>query len=120
MPQPTPRFNHEPFAMRRIAPDLHRSIKLRDAERDRYRFTAIGDFYWFIPEGKRKLIVALPWYIDRNPEAFVAGDWPIDHPNFNGAQWSWDGNEDVPTLMPSLHWEGLWHGWVREGYLVEA
>ena len=25
-----------------------------------------------------------------------------------------------PTLTPSLHWIGFWHGWVRGGKLIEA
>ena len=31
--------------------------------------------------------------------------------------WGWDGNEDKPTLMPSIHALGQWHGYLREGRL---
>ncbi len=31
--------------------------------------------------------------------------------------WGWDGNEDRPTLTPSVHWPGVWHGWCRAGRL---
>ena len=121
MPSRTPRFGHAPFPMHRIAPDLHQTLKHSEHERSLYRFTAIGDFYWFInPDGTRRLIVALPWHINRNPGAFVASDWTIDYPNFGGYKWSWDGNEDKPTLHPSLHWIGIWHGWCQEGLLKEA
>lgn len=32
--------------------------------------------------------------------------------------WIWDGNEDMPTLEPSVHHVGHWHGWLRNGEWV--
>jgi len=29
--------------------------------------------------------------------------------------WAWDGNRDAPTLNPSVHDVGHWHGWLRNG-----
>lgn len=29
--------------------------------------------------------------------------------------WEWDGNRDAPTLSPSVHHVGHWHGWLRNG-----
>lgn len=29
--------------------------------------------------------------------------------------WDWDGNMDAPTLSPSVHHVGHWHGWLRGG-----
>jgi hypothetical protein len=29
--------------------------------------------------------------------------------------WGWDGNEDKPTLNPSVHTHGHWHGFFRSG-----
>ena len=29
--------------------------------------------------------------------------------------WEWDGNMDTPTLSPSVHHVGHWHGWLRNG-----
>lgn len=29
--------------------------------------------------------------------------------------WIWDGNEKVPTLEPSVHHVGHWHGWLKNG-----
>jgi len=29
--------------------------------------------------------------------------------------WYWNGDRDKPTLSPSLHWPGHWHGWLRNG-----
>lgn len=29
--------------------------------------------------------------------------------------WEWDGNEDAPTLNPSIHHLQCWHGWLTAG-----
>jgi hypothetical protein len=29
--------------------------------------------------------------------------------------WEWDGNGEKPTLTPSVHLPGRWHGWFRNG-----
>jgi hypothetical protein len=29
--------------------------------------------------------------------------------------WEWDGNEEVPTLTPSIHHVGCWHGFLTNG-----
>ncbi|HWA07934.1 MAG TPA: DUF6527 family protein [Opitutaceae bacterium] len=31
--------------------------------------------------------------------------------------WGWDGNEEKPTLEPSIHTIGHWHGYLRNGRL---
>lgn len=31
--------------------------------------------------------------------------------------WGWDGNEDSPTLTPSIHAVGNWHGYLTAGIL---
>lgn len=31
--------------------------------------------------------------------------------------WAWDGNEERPTLTPSIHAPGEWHGFLRAGRL---
>lgn len=36
-------------------------------------------------------------------------------PNDVGASWSWDGNREKPTLTPSIHCIGVWHGFLRAG-----
>ena len=38
----------------------------------------------------------------------------LSHVN-GGNSWEWDGNEDRPTLSPSVHHIGRWHGYVRNG-----
>jgi len=34
--------------------------------------------------------------------------------------WGWDGNVDKPTLTPSIHSPGQWHGFLRDGRLVSC
>lgn len=31
--------------------------------------------------------------------------------------WGWDGNEESPTLTPSIHDVGNWHGYLKAGLL---
>ena len=33
-------------------------------------------------------------------------------------RWLWDGNADSPTLTPSLHLPGVWHGYLTNGQLI--
>lgn len=42
----------------------------------------------------------------------VSGD---AHPS-----WEWDGNHDKPTLTPSVHAPGRWHGWFTSGRMVSC
>lgn len=34
--------------------------------------------------------------------------------------WGWDGNEDLPTVQPSIHWVDHWHGFLTAGRLVSC
>lgn len=34
--------------------------------------------------------------------------------------WQWDGNVETPTLAPSVHHVGHWHGWLLQGMWVQA
>jgi hypothetical protein len=71
-----------------------------------------GDFSWGAEyEGKRCLYICLP------------GDARMDAIRVQrGAPggdrvWGWDGNEEKPTITPSIHSVGSWHGWLRAGRL---
>lgn len=35
-------------------------------------------------------------------------------------EWTWDGNIEKPTLKPSIHRVGHWHGWLRSGRFVSC
>ncbi len=51
-----------------------------------------------------------------------AGICAFDYERLNpvGARWGYDGNADAPTLTPSLHVIGKWHGWMRAGSLISC
>lgn len=99
----TPIHGHGPIKMRRVSED-------HNAEP--------GDFWWKVLEdGRRYLMVALP--IPNSVRAIVT-PFSIGFKNISGAAWRWDGNLERPTLEPSLHAVGHWHGWVRNGELIEA
>lgn len=130
----TPRHGHAPIQMRRLLPDITDALveetpweELPNGGRRKlFHHGEIqpGDFYWNLttrpylaeqhPE-QRELVIALP-----TASGVCFTGWPITHKNPNGAQWTWNEHEDSPTLSPSLHWINVWHGWVRDGMLVEA
>jgi hypothetical protein len=104
MSKATPRYGHEPIAMERY---------------DQQPFTKAGQFTWSMDEqGRRSLVVALP--LSKDLSRFCACEWTIDHKNHCDASWSWNKDKVKPTLKPSLHWVGAWHGWVTDGVLKEA
>lgn len=37
-----------------------------------------------------------------------------------GPSWEWNGSTDAPTLHPSVHHVGHWHGWLRDGCWVSC
>jgi len=40
--------------------------------------------------------------------------------NTERPSWIWDGNMDCPTLTPSVHHIGHWHGWLQNGVWVSC
>jgi len=109
----TPRVGHPPIDIR---------ILPKDGFWDRDDLAA-GDACWqFDDAGRRTLCLCLP-LPKRHPNlpwSWVYSQWTIEHRNSCNAQWSWDGNENAPTLTPSLHAVGVWHGFVTAGKLVEC
>lgn len=45
--------------------------------------------------------------------------WPLTVGNgfkpADGPSWQWNGSLDKPTLTPSVHQEGHWHGYLTDG-----
>jgi hypothetical protein len=37
-------------------------------------------------------------------------------PHSSPEPWGWDGNEDAPTITPSINLVGYWHGFFEKGY----
>ena len=101
----TPTHGHAPIPMRRQSKGCESLEKL-------------GDFYWDVRGERRTLVVLIPCLSGRS--GWINSRWTIDHKNHCDAQWSWDGNEDAPTLDPTLDAGGIWHGWCRKGQLEEA
>ena len=97
----------------------HPRIEMHNKGKPGY-FNARGDFCFEETEKGLVLWLAIPMKREGNPEAYVHSKWTIDHKNECGASWKWTGDAAKPTLSPSLHAVGVWHGWVRDGYLVEA
>lgn len=111
MTSSTPRYGHQPIAMRRVA--------------DEDAIERAGDFAWMAgqvgEDGVRYLAFAIPRPTESDPAGWRWQLLPVKQgSNETGRHWGWDGNEDTPTLTPSIHAIGDWHGWVRGGNLVEA
>jgi hypothetical protein len=46
---------------------------------------------------------------------------PLIDPKVNGGHsWEWNGNIESPTLSPSIHLVGHWHGYVTAGRMVSC
>lgn len=37
-----------------------------------------------------------------------------------GASWEWNGNIEAPTLLPSVHHVGHWHGYLTDGVWISC
>lgn len=67
---------------------------------------------------------------NRNPDGVVlavrtpGGDWVVDGPSFcnrvESGSWSRTGTIPNVTATPSIDIPGKYHGWLRDGYLVEC
>ena len=127
----TPKIGHGPIKMRNVGKDWPHWSKdwPHWSEADPPRkpdWTRVhpplkqrGDFYWNTEGGNRVLVLAIP-ILSGEKKDWSWSRWNITKPNMGGHQWRWDGNEDEPTLRPSLHDVGLWHGYVKGGVLTEA
>jgi hypothetical protein len=62
---------------------------------------------------------------DRHPDGMVLcvrcpdGDWLIDGPSQGGGRWERTGEAPNITVTPSIL-QPRYHGWLRDGYLVEV
>jgi hypothetical protein len=80
----------------------------------------VGEFAWGDENGVRYIMIALPCPSPTAPDNYILNYLPVCTVNKADKAWLWDGNLDAPTLSPSIHCIGHWHGWVRAGTLVEA
>lgn len=71
--------------------------------------TQPGDFSW--NEDFTVIYVCLP--CDKHMDAIH-----VQRGGPGGSRvWGWDGNKDKPTLTPSIHYLGHWHGYLNAGRL---
>lgn len=103
----TPKYNHAP-------------IKMRAVEDGFDGIQQLGDFC-INAEGTR-VQMAIP---SKSGHAASRGWAYVDLPIGTekptpGPSWKWNGDREKPTLEPSIHTHGHWHGWVRNGEMVEA
>lgn len=68
-----------------------------------------GDFCF--DEERNYIYVWLPGFSGPDAIRIQKGESP------GGRIWGWDGNELKPTLTPSIHAPGEWHGFLRNGRL---
>lgn len=107
----TPKHNHSPIPMRHAADHFD-------------DITALGDFY--INEEGTRFFAAIPSSRPFLQKEKVQPYWtyislPIGTKKpAEGPSWQWDGNREKPTLSPSIHAYSHWHGWIRNGEMVEA
>lgn len=107
MNEPTPRYGHSPIAMRCVAGENEIDI--------------LGDFAWVKGDDGRHILMTIPRPSDANPDGWVMIRILVKQgQNETGKHWGWNGDSDKPTLTPSVHTIGHWHGWVRDGFLVEV
>jgi hypothetical protein len=72
------------------------------------------------PEDVSSVMIVMPVDhdgIQAEMQKGVPCEWTVGHKNQCGAQWSLSGTQEKPTLSPSLHWVGAWHGWLQDGFL---
>lgn len=79
------------------------------------KITRVGDYYFRDDEKGVVLVLAIP-----HAGKFIHSEWTIGHRNDSNAQWNMLGTREKPTLTPSLHAVGIWHGWVKQGRMIEA
>lgn len=67
------------------------------------------------PQDVASVFIVMP--VNGYGDKGVICEWTVDRKNPCGAQWTLSGTRERPTLNPSLNWVGMWHGWLRDGFL---
>ena len=80
----------------------------------------VGD-YFFAKRGDADFIYLMhPSPLDDDGKTLVLLRVDTRGPQGRPIAWGWNGDQDKPTIVPSIHTFGHWHGWVRKGELVTA
>lgn len=87
------------------------AVLVKDASENVAQWEA-GQFYYVYRDGvEAGIISCLPNAKDEG----LSWGATMFRPNADHPSWEWDGNVDKPTLSPSIHRVGHWHGWLRAG-----
>ena len=89
---------------------------------------ALGDWWWGTLDGERVLWLVVPAGVHkRGPLASRGLELIHVCPSHEKNNWAqpgpvngWDGNEDAPTLSPSISVPNGWHGFFDSGRLRNA
>ena len=71
-----------------------------------------GDFFYRTDRetGRKKWV---EFWVPGQKTPFAVPIYP--QKNESGATWRLSGDDDAPTLTPSVDVKDIWHGWLREG-----
>jgi len=71
------------------------------------------------PEDVASVFIVMPvnWNESDVLQSGIVCEWTVDCLNQCGARWILSGTKKEPTLSPSLHWVGVWHGWLQNGQI---
>lgn len=97
----------------------HKAIPMTKLETEDIR-APLGA-YWFCsdPDGQLYIGVMIPSHKCFIVEGRTSVLLPISRAG-EGHNWKWDGDENRPTLSPSIGVQGEWHGQIIDGRLVEC
>lgn len=96
------------------------------AEQGEWARVQPGDFWWGVEEATadgKDYTYRIMWakYPDGSFACLpINVPAPVMQAGIRGASWGFDGNLEKPTLTPSVHHVGHWHGWVRAGRMVSV
>lgn len=103
----TPRHARAPIDMRLV-----------DTEDD---IEKVGDYTFFVGQDEDQttyISMAIP---SRRRQGWTPTNIPIEEGDGRrGKCWGWNGKRAPVTLTPSVHTHGHWHGFIRNGQMVEA
>jgi hypothetical protein len=89
--------------------------KLRESVTDLLQNGKVGD--WAFTDDNEKIYIRVP---NGTEEGDFGSCRLSPAPLANVEDWQWDGNREAPTLTPSIHVVGIWHGFMTNGELVSV